>query len=587
MTEKTRIFISYKTGVNNGLTKRATVLRDTVAEDQNNTIWMDGTNLVPGKDWNEQIYDAMRSQDIVLLVLGENTEKSDWVRREIDLAKGAKAAILPVKVMANVKSAEVLDYFGIGTRQYIDFSAYDPTQKTALLEGIQQLAGRTRGVQWEWLKQRAERKQGQASLPTTIFISHNENEDKDIRFEINSLSSILEKAGYAVIGIKEDVVPGMDSNLEQISESDVVLALLTESSINSVKVKREIDYAKGAQIEVVPVVMREIVDLKGALTKNLDLPATFTCMYLTNTVGEKDELLRQLKTAEQSTNSKHKKWYNELAPSQPAKDKPSKENSKKAYNPPTAELNTYQLAGSPTTIHLAAGNMFAFENTQIDVIVNSENNFMQMARFFEFKTVSHQLRKLGAKYNNDGLLEEDTVQNELTAMTFALFKPLPVPNGEVIVTSAGHPNSQLRKKNVRYIFHAATILVTDTATGIKPIDVTGTKKSVKTALEKFWEINQKNGVVAPPNTTERRIQEEMQQSFKPITSIIFPLFGTGHGQRSVDEAIPPMAEAFFEYLTTVPSQNPGPKKIYLSVYSEEDIERADEALSRFFKKVDT
>ena len=36
--------------------------------------------------------------------------------------------------------------------------------------------------------------------------------------------------------------------------------------------------------------------------------------------------------------------------------------------------------------------------------------------------------------------------------------------------------------------------------------------------------------------------------YRPIESIVFPLFGTGAGGRSVPEIVPPMLEAFEEYL---------------------------------------
>lgn len=591
MIEGTKVFISYKTGVKDGLTRRASTLAQTLI-DAKVDVWMDSTALIPGADWNEQIYETIPNREIVLLLIGDKTMQSEWVRREVDLAKGAKVSILPVKIMADVKLEDALDYFGISTRQTLTFTLNNETERDQLFQAIDNdfLTGRTRRNQWEWLKQRRDKKSGQHSLPTKIFVSHNANEDPDIMFDVNSLITPLEQKGYDVIGVEADVVPGLDSNLEKISDSDIVIVLLTAKSINSLKVRREIDYAKGAKIEIIPLIVKEDFDLKVALTKSLDLNATYATKYLENTKHEMENLLQILKRAEESTSKKHNIWFQTLSTgiekSQKAnsKDSPSK---KHIYEPATAELHSYNLAGNNCKVYLSAGNMFEFENPNIDVIVNSENNYMQMARFFESKTVSHQLRKLGAKFDGDNLLEQDTVQDELAELAFATFGRLPVPDGEVIVTSAGHPTSHLRKYNVRYIFHAATILVTDT--GIMPIHISATKKSVKTALEKFWEINQQFGVISPLGTVERRIQQELVKHYQPIDSIIFPLFGTGHGQRSVDEAIIPMAEAFFEFLkSTIDNDNNerfGPKRIYLSVFSKEDIELADEVLSRFFQKL--
>lgn len=96
------------------------------------------------------------------------------------------------------------------------------------------------------------------------------------------------------------------------------------------------------------------------------------------------------------------------------------------------------------------------KTTGIDVLVNSENDYMQMARFFETRTVSSLLRRRGARISGGKYV--DTVQQELD---FQLGdRARPVQAAEVFITSAGGPDSKLATENkARYIFHVAAVQV--------------------------------------------------------------------------------------------------------------------------------
>jgi O-acetyl-ADP-ribose deacetylase (regulator of RNase III) len=86
----------------------------------------------------------------------------------------------------------------------------------------------------------------------------------------------------------------------------------------------------------------------------------------------------------------------------------------------------------------------------VDVWVNPENTNMQMARYHDW-AISSVIRYAGAKKNEVGEVEEDTVAEELRKKLGAKTS---VPAGSVIVTGPG----ALRDTNgVKAVFHAAAV----------------------------------------------------------------------------------------------------------------------------------
>jgi O-acetyl-ADP-ribose deacetylase (regulator of RNase III) len=86
----------------------------------------------------------------------------------------------------------------------------------------------------------------------------------------------------------------------------------------------------------------------------------------------------------------------------------------------------------------------------VDVWVNAENTNMQMARFHDW-AVSSVIRYAGAKKNEIGEVEEDTIAAELTGK---LDGSTSVAAGTVIVTSSG---ALLETNGVKAIYHAAAV----------------------------------------------------------------------------------------------------------------------------------
>jgi hypothetical protein len=209
----------------------------------------------------------------------------------------------------------------------------------------------------------------------------------------------------------------------------------------------------------------------------------------------------------------------------------------------------------------------------IDVLVNSENDYMQMARFFEKRTVSSMLRRSGAQIR-DGKYE-DTIQRELDWQLKDRGRPVQV--AETFATSAGGPKSDLSQINkARYILHVAAVQAVD-AEGIvipfkQPHQI---ERCVRACLAKMMEINREKGVISPPGTEQREEQEKCaERGLGTARSILFPLFGTGQGGNTADSVIGPMLAGITGFL-----DDPGNSEllstlddIYISVFKQQDVE---------------
>ncbi len=429
---KTKIFVSYKTGAKDGMTFAANIVKKAL-DDAGYDVWMDVEDLQAGQNWNDQIYERIRTSDVLLLILGSTTIGSDWVRREIDVAKGSGVTILPVLIRDDFDKQDTLEKFDIPRVQYVDLLIGDETQFKKLVTELKGIQGQTLKRQKEWIEQRLQDEKG------TPF----EKADQNVEY-------------YAM------------QNLD-----------------------------------------------------NVDHPV-----------------------------------YNNLV------------------------------------IHIAAGDMTEMQD--IDVLVNSENDYMQMGRIFESKTVSSLLRYHGSLIDKAGRLVEDTVQNELDCR-IALDKDLqkrPFGVSTVIPTSAGHPESNLVKNNhARYIFHAAAVSVEDGEKGkyLQPIlQDSGLRRCVKNTLDKVLELNAAKGNIWPKDTDEYKQDQIKSKDYQPITSILIPMFGSGRGGRDTKDVIPPIVHGVHEFLVDM-TEDPAKKftltDIYLCVYHHEDVEPLQQALAKSFRKL--
>lgn len=180
------------------------------------------------------------------------------------------------------------------------------------------------------------------------------------------------------------------------------------------------------------------------------------------------------------------------------------------------------------------GNIRNIKN--VDVWVNSENTNMQMARPFE-RSISATIRYEGATKNEAGHITEDTIANALLKATGGQ----EVMQGKVISTTAGG----LEKSNkVKRIFHAASV-VGQPGEGYKLIN--NVTQCIRNALKRADELTDVE-----------------------VTSILFPLMGTGTIRMNAQEMADQLVDAAVCYL----EENPDSRinKIYFLAYTEQDRE---------------
>ena len=357
--------------------------------------------------------------------------------------------------------------------------------------------------------------------------------------------------------------------------SDVLLVLIGPGTSESQWVRREIALATALGIAIVPLGFDlsrtdldkelkalDIAHLQGKVTQNIKLTATDVL---------RGELRPDFLSACQRTKDNQKDTLRELL----ARRNPP---AAKAADNKKAATFAVNAGGRAIPLFIASGDLSKVRD--IDVLVNSENDYMQMARFFESRTVSSMLRRRGARLGAGRYV--DAIQQELDWQLRD--RERPVRAADVFVTSAGAPGSDLVTINrARYIFHVAAVEAVDAEGIVIPFkQAYQIEDCVRKSFSKLAELNQLQGVVSPPQT-EQRIEQEARaaQGRGLARSIIFPLFGTGQGGSSAAEVIGPMLDGIKGYFD---DQDNGElvaavSEIYISAFKQQDFEDVARFLS--------
>jgi hypothetical protein len=168
----------------------------------------------------------------------------------------------------------------------------------------------------------------------------------------------------------------------------------------------------------------------------------------------------------------------------------------------------------------------------IPVWVNSENTYMQMARFFD-KSVSSTIRYLGAKKNGSHVTI-DLIANDLARQ---VRRRGHVYAGEAIKTTAG----ELKRRNgVKFLVHVAAVQGT-LGEGYSPVP--RIERCVENALALL----------------------EEERELRPRASVLFPLLGTGTATGKVEELAPRLLKEAVAYLERV--DETVIEAIYFSAYT--------------------
>ena len=357
--------------------------------------------------------------------------------------------------------------------------------------------------------------------------------------------------------------------------SDVLLVLIGPGTSESQWVRREIALATALGIAIVPLGFDlsrtdldkelkalDIAHLQGKVTQNIKLTATDVL---------RGELRPDFLSACQRTKDNQKDTLRELL----ARRNPP---AAKAADNKKAATFAVNAGGRAIPLFIATGDLSKVRD--IDVLVNSENDYMQMARFFESRTVSSMLRRRGARLGAGRYV--DAIQQELDWQLRD--RERPVRAADVFVTSAGAPGSDLVTINrARYIFHVAAVEAVDAEGIVIPFkQAYQIEDCVRKSFSKLAELNQLQGVVSPPETEQRVEQEARAAQGRGLArSIIFPLFGTGQGGSSAAEVIGPMLDGIKGYFD---DQDNGElvaavSEIYISAFKQQDFEDVARFLS--------
>jgi O-acetyl-ADP-ribose deacetylase (regulator of RNase III) len=229
------------------------------------------------------------------------------------------------------------------------------------------------------------------------------------------------------------------------------------------------------------------------------------------------------------------------------------------------------------SIHIASGDIFRLSN--YDILVNSENDYMQMARIFDMASLSSNIRHYGSATEKGYL--EDTIQLEIEKTIAG--RPRPVPPGTAISTSSGGPSSSLYRNNkVSHIIHVAAVQAVLAEHRIVPLGAAEQiRDCVTAALIATQAICKANGVISPEGTPQNKLQQETASAFAP-KRIVLPLFGTGRGGQSPAVVGPTVLEAIVDFFLgpLFDEKHMLVTDFHISVFSEDDVDTMVNALAK-------
>lgn len=370
-------------------------------------------------------------------------------------------------------------------------------------------------------------------MTASVFVSYKTG-DTLSRFA-RDLVNRLENRNFEVWFDEVSLEAGEDWNTqiyEIIPHSDVLIVLLAQETIDSVWVRREIDVAKGAQTAILPIVIEKNLDAKPIMDE-FDIPFKQFLKFVDSTDAEVDKIALSIKNLANKTLELRREWFEELN-----KNKAKPLNKKSLDSESSVRTFKRDQDRKGCKIHLATGDVTKIKG--IDVLINPENSYMQMARVFEPGSVSSQVRLRGSRISAAGHLREDTVQQELyQQVTQNDDYGFPIAPGSVVPTRAGHEHSVLRRKiGFRYVFHVVTVIVLVGAREetLIPIDNQQIQKAVGSVCDMIVRLNEERGVISPSGTQAYETQLANADQYEPIRSVIFPMFATGRGGRAdIDE----------------------------------------------------
>ncbi len=192
----------------------------------------------------------------------------------------------------------------------------------------------------------------------------------------------------------------------------------------------------------------------------------------------------------------------------------------------------------------------------VSLWVNSENTDMMMDRFLG-KSVSANIRYLGANKDDNGNVIEDTIEEALRG---AVGQRAHVKVGTVLVTKSGALRTS---HNVMRIFHVATVEGVGAGRGVKA-DPTKLINCLDNVLKKADEINNRR---------------RMWFARRGYDSILVPMFGAGDGGLPIEDVAQTIIPAAIEYYQN--SDGPTLKEIYFLAFTARARDACDQVLQHY------
>jgi len=350
----------------------------------------------------------------------------------------------------------------------------------------------------------------------------------------------------------------------------VVILVLNDHTAESEWVRQEISLATAFGIQIIPLGLDiDEKQLQEQLHKLKLAPVHYGRPFSLSSQTSKaivPRLTPAIKEARVATESGAFKLLREIGDEIRPRAVPAKPNiSRKA--------KSFAFGGKTISVHVTTGDIFRLNNYQI--LVNSENDYMQMARVFDSKSISSQIRY-------DGGPREDAIQAEIEDAFRSGRYTRPVPVSTAIVTSSGGKESKLYPKGISHIIHVAAVKTDLDARRIAALtDEEKIRDCVASALSAAQDICRARGVVSPEGTPQRQIQEANKAQFAPAR-IMMPLFGTGTGGKSVAEVGPVMLDAILEFFAgpLYEEKDMALTDFHVSVFLEDDVPAIVDALDK-------
>ncbi len=243
----------------------------------------------------------------------------------------------------------------------------------------------------------------------------------------------------------------------------------------------------------------------------------------------------------------------------------------------SATSRLFDIGQKQITIHIASGDIFRLRG--YDILINSENDYMQMARIFDMSSFSSNIRHLGSSREKGYL--EDTIQLEIEKAVHGRVRP--VLPGTAIATSSGGPISSLYKNNnVSHVIHVAAVQAVLAEHRVAPLqNDLQIRDCVFSALDEVQRVCKEKGVISPEGSAQRDLQEREAIRYAP-KKIVLPLFGTGRGGKSAALVGPVILDAILDFFVSpnLKHEYMPINDIHISSFSEDDVAAMADSLSK-------